>query len=324
MTSHRDLKDRIRARQRETGESYTAARGNVLREREALLGAALQTQASERCEAVVLKVNERSLRVRPVDGDAHITLRTDAAWKVVPGQIATVILNRRWVWRGDEYAAGRLEAARTDILALSLEPLPLRGGTALNLRDIYDPVRAPDPYARLWRKLTARPRRSFEMDPIAWGKFPGAAPEENPTCDASELAECGNVGGAIKVAMDVLLRDLRCLDAHALLGNLAFNRSSELALLHYDVGCRIGQLSLPADFDGVLLWGELYNRPFLRCLFGYGLCLWRRGALLQARAVFERLLALNPNDNQGARFNVDDIVHERTWEEVMAREARAS
>lgn len=65
---------------------------------------------------------------------------------------------------------------------------------------------------------------------------------------------------------------------------------------------RIGELSLPDGFDGVLLWGRLYNRPFLRCLHGFGLCLWRLGRTDEALAVFERILALNPDDNQGIRF----------------------
>ena len=38
MTARRDLKTIIRARQRKTGESYTAARAHVMRERDELLG----------------------------------------------------------------------------------------------------------------------------------------------------------------------------------------------------------------------------------------------------------------------------------------------
>ena len=66
--------------------------------------------------------------------------------------------------------------------------------------------------------------------------------------------------------------------------------------------------------------GRIYNRPFLRCLHGYGLCLWRLGKLAEAEQVFERILALNPNDNQGVRFCWNDVRHERTWDEMRARE----
>ena len=40
MTTHRDLKRIIRERQSKTGESYTAARSHVMRERATLLGEA--------------------------------------------------------------------------------------------------------------------------------------------------------------------------------------------------------------------------------------------------------------------------------------------
>lgn len=64
------------------------------------------------------------------------------------------------------------------------------------------------------------------------------------------------------------------------------------------MGVRIGELSLPAGFDGMLPWAMLFNRAFLRWLEGYGLCVWRLGKFAEALRVFERLLRLNPNDNR--------------------------
>ena len=54
-------------------------------------------------------------------------------------------------------------------------------------------------------------------------------------------------------------------------------RTPERVVRHYEAGVRIGELSLGDEFDGVLSWGLIDNRPFLRCLHGYGLCLWRLG-----------------------------------------------
>jgi hypothetical protein len=123
--------------------------------------------------------------------------------------------------------------------------------------------------------------------------------------------------------MEVLGIDLRCIDAHAHLGNLEFDRSPERAMVHYEMGILIGELSLPPGFDGVLAWGRIYNRPFLRCLHGYGLCLWRLGRLAEAQEVFERILSLNPNDNQGARFCWHDVLEAGTWAEMRPREDAA-
>jgi hypothetical protein len=53
---------------------------------------------------------------------------------------------------------------------------------------------------------------------------------------------------------------------------------------HYQAGFRIGEQSLPRDFDGVLPWGFVDNRPFLMCTHGFGLCHWRLGLFEEASA----------------------------------------
>jgi tetratricopeptide (TPR) repeat protein len=264
-----------------------------------------------------LKVNEGSARVRVSGEEFERTFRSGDACGLVPGQIASLTLKRRWTWRGDAYASGSVEHAQTDVAGLALKPLPLSGGDLVNLREDGEPYRRPDPYAPLWRRLTALRRPSYEMDAIAWGAFPRADPEDNPTCDAADLREAGDDEGARALLMDSLHRDLRCVDAHAGLGNLEFDRSPSRALLHYELGVRIAELSLPSSFDGALPWARLYNRPFLRCLHGLGLCLWRLGRRLEAEQVFERLLAFNPNDNQGVRFCWHDVRSGRSWEEAQ-------
>jgi tetratricopeptide (TPR) repeat protein len=50
-----------------------------------------------------------------------------------------------------------------------------------------------------------------------------------------------------------------------------------------------------------LEWGFVENRPFLRLYHSFGLQLMKRAETEKALEVFENILALNPNDNQGAR-----------------------
>lgn len=216
MTAHRDLKRIIRKRQAKIGESYTAARGHVMCERVALLGPpadAAATTEPGRADAVVLKVNRQSARVQILGEASQVTFRSGDAWEVVPGHLVTLVIEKRWTWRDDAYASGQIENPRIDVERLGLAPLPLRGGQREDLRAAYEPCRDPDPYAPLWRQLTAERRAWFEMDPIAWGAVPGLAADEDPTCDAMELAHAGDREGARELLMQLLCTDLRCIDS---------------------------------------------------------------------------------------------------------------
>jgi len=103
----------------------------------------------------------------------------------------------------------------------------------------------------------------------------------------------------------------------------AGNRTAGQLRARAEVLAEIGEREAQADtvrqFDGVLLWGRIYNRPYLRALHGQGLCLWRLGRFEQARQVFDRILAFNPNDNQGVRFIREDVLARRPWETTRER-----
>jgi len=53
----------------------------------------------------------------------------------------------------------------------------------------------------------------------------------------------------------------------------------------------------------------------LRCLHGFGLCLWRLGRFEEAERVFDRILRLNPSDNQGVRFLIEKVRAKTAWED---------
>jgi len=137
--------------------------------------------------------------------------------------------------------------------------------------------------------------------------------DDDPISESNDLKAGGDFKAATRKLMVLCQADLRCLDAHAHLGNLSFDRRPEDAIRHFEAGLRIGELSLGASFDGLLPWELIDNRPFLRCMHGYGLCAWRLGQFDEAGAIFDRMLWLNSTDNQGARFLVDEVRTRTAW-----------
>lgn len=263
-------------------------------------------------DAVILKLNRRSARVRRLVDGEEITYRSSGFWKLVPGQIVTLQPERRWTYGGHAYASGSVASPRIDIAALGLKPLRLEDQGLMDPRKIHEPIEEPPLLRRMWLR-TSKPRHYFELEQVLPGFDPVVDMDEDPILAASELNREGEWMRAREILMDLLVQDLRCLDAHAHLGNFAFDRHPEEALLHYDIGVRIGELSLGAGFTGLLPWGCIDNRPFFRCLHGKGLILWRLGRLKEAEQIFERMLWMNPADNQGARFCWLNVKAGRSW-----------
>jgi len=219
---------------------------------------------------------------------------------------------KQWRYAGHPYLSGEILSVRIDAQALGLTSLRLEECGEWDPEDLWDEQDAVDEWAKA---IVARgPRPQFEMEQVLPGWDPEGA-DDDPISRSNDLREAGEDSEAYRILADCCLADLRCLDAHAHLGLFAFENSPEQAICHYEVGVQIGELSLGADFDGVLPWGLIDNRPFLRCMKGYGLCLWRLERFDVAQRIFERMLWLNPDDNQGVRFLVDKVQTAEAWEE---------
>jgi hypothetical protein len=264
-------------------------------------------------ELAVLSVKQTTARCRWLGSGRMVTLRAGRLWDVVPGEIAKVRPGKQWQHARNPYLSGVIESARLDVAALGLVPLKLEE------HGLWDPAEhywgeEGEPIEDWAKPIIARgPRPEFEMEQV----LPGEDPEDmfsDPITESNDRRGSGDTAGAYKILMDLCQADLRCLDAHAHLGNLAFDRMPKDAIRHYEAGFRIGELSLGEDFDGLLPWGWIDNRPFLRCMQGFGLCLWRLGRFEEAGRIFDRMLWLNPSDNQGVRFVTGDVRAKVKWE----------
>jgi hypothetical protein len=266
-------------------------------------------------ELVVLACKASALRCRLLGTAREVTLRT-AVRDEIPGAIITVTPTKQWTHARHPYLSGKVSAVRFDAAELGLLPLALRAEGEWDPQDEYwGEVGAP---IEAWAQvIIARGKRPmFEMEQVIPGADPDD-PDSDPIIEASERNEAGDGEGARELLMKLLAEDLRCLDAHAHLGNHLFDHWPQAALRHYELGVAIGTLSLGDGFEGVLPWGLMDNRPFLRCLHGLGLCAWRLGDRRGAATALERLLWLNPSDEQGARLELAAVRAGKSWQELQ-------
>ncbi len=268
-------------------------------------------KTADALDVVLLSKGDRLAECRLLTDDAPFALHPRRSVPIVPGEIATVTPSMPRPAGSTGHLTGTVDSTRLDVKALGLVPLKLRDFGLWDPKKEYwcDPGERIPAYAR--PIIAWGPRRQYEMEQV----LPGEIMDEmsDPISDSNDLRDAGDHRGAYRLLMETCRLDLRCLDAHSHLGLFEFDRNPGLAIRHYEVGLRIGELSLPENFNGLLPWGMIDNRPFLRCLQGYGLCLWRLERFDEALQVFDRMLWLNPGDNQGVRCLIGDVKAKRRW-----------
>lgn len=331
MTHQRDFKGLVRQRMAATGEPYTKARAYLAAQRERICeGSAADHQHADvattllasprRVESIVLKVLDLNARVRTIEDGRDVTFRGDGLHGLVPGHVAELEVTKEWEHRDAPYASGRVLGSRLDVKRLGLVPIPLYLDGERELAELLA-VSCVDLDTRAYFKaFFGRTVPTYRMDDVAYVWAEDRADESEFLDDdivtvSNELAESGDHAGARRLLMDALLPDLRFLDAHAHLGNRAFDHWPELAVQHYGVGVAIGDLSVGPELVGIIPWDVIENRAYLRCLHGYGLALWKLGRRAEAESVMRRLLRLNPSDEQQAGWSLAELRGGRPYEE---------
>lgn len=105
------------------------------------------------------------------------------------------------------------------------------------------------------------------------------------------------------LARQALALDSTAVDAYVALAFCVETAAERIALLRE--GIRHGefywQQYLKRPPKG-FFWGHIATRPFMRAMHNLALALWENGDRAEAVALADRLIRLNPNDNQGMRY----------------------
>jgi tetratricopeptide (TPR) repeat protein len=125
--------------------------------------------------------------------------------------------------------------------------------------------------------------------------------------EAQELAfaamEAESAAQARKLAKQALAKDPDCVDALVLMADLDARTPKEaLAVLQKAVAA--GERSLGAEFFKEYkghFWGLLETRSYMRALEHLATVLRARNSNLEAIKTYEKMIGLNPGDNQGVR-----------------------
>lgn len=106
-----------------------------------------------------------------------------------------------------------------------------------------------------------------------------------------------------------LMRDPCCVEAHVFRGQHA--KDPELRMAHLKAAVNAGfKLWDPVwneEGDRMTWWGFSATRPYMRAIQALGMEHLDRGENAEARELFEILLEMNPDDNQGIRATLDTM-----------------
>lgn len=176
------------------------------------------------------------------------------------------------------------------------------------------------------RKKAARRRRRSEpgpdsaegaplpdrrlMEGIMRDLIPGLGDgEATPLDDAQDLVyaamEAEDDHERRALARQALAISPDCADAYVLLAESSTDLHEALSL--YEQGMAAGERALGdegfREYAGHF-WGFLETRPYMRAREGLAQCLWASGRKDEAIGHYREMLRLNPNDNQGVRYQL--------------------
>lgn len=121
-----------------------------------------------------------------------------------------------------------------------------------------------------------------------------------------------NPAKRINLAHKALSVSRDCADAYVLLAEEEAD-TAQRALKYYQQGVEAGKRALGEKYfkENVgYFWGLLETRPFMRALEGTANLWWNLNRRAEATKTYDEMLRLNPNDNQGVRYSLLNLLLE--------------
>jgi len=114
---------------------------------------------------------------------------------------------------------------------------------------------------------------------------------------------------AKKLIKQALELDPNNADAYNYLASI--ERNIDKAIKQYEKAIKAGEKTLGKKFfkeEKGYFWGMLKTRPYIRAKAGLADCLYTKNEVDKAIEIYEEMLELNPNDNQGIRYLLSTLL----------------
>lgn len=112
-----------------------------------------------------------------------------------------------------------------------------------------------------------------------------------------------------KLIKEALELDPNNVDAYNYLADL--EKDVDKALKLFEKAIEVGEIDLGEEFfeeNKGHFWGLLETRPYMRAKAGLADCYYAKGKADKAIEIYEEMLLLNPNDNQGIRYVLSTLL----------------
>ncbi|NQT58651.1 MAG: tetratricopeptide repeat protein [Bacteroidetes bacterium] len=256
--------------------------------------------------ACFTKYMVNALRARDLESGETRSIKSPRAYDVK--ELDTIILDilKEWSFNKTLYISGTVIQKEFKTGNLQVPPHEYTSYGLWNPEESYGD-KAPDYFADYLREEL---RESFEFDDYTGYGFYG--PDSDPVFEA---VESNTYEERYNPLVKLWEAYPQCIDALVHIGHMYLDspRNIDRAIQLYQAAVFIAEQYFPPNFDPIFLWVNINNRPYLRALQGLCLALWRMEKFDAATDIVNKLLRLNPPDNQGVRFIIEDIRNHIPW-----------
>lgn len=177
-------------------------------------------------------------------------------------------------------------------------------------RGLYRDACPPDPLLPMLdddpRMQVYRPQALEPLDPAELREFAEDLLEEGLA-----WLDAGNIRQAEKSFQESMRADPSFADGLYHLGLIAHERGEwRRAEEYYRAALETASKEFDLKSRRLSWWGMIETRPLMRALHGLGLVLWKQRKVSAAIEIFEQMMQMNPNDNQGVRYLIGALYHQ--------------